>query len=125
MCVLGFIQTTSRSTEKIVRSIFIGLVCSGCSATASYQPNQTEQLALPKDIELRFNQLSAKDYRSPINGKQRPGENLEALIIESINGAEYEILLAVQSMEQNTRRRPAAPSTTKTAATRCSSGFKQ
>lgn len=98
MHALGFIPAISKSTEKIVTSIFIGLVCAGCSATASYQPNQTEQLALPKDIELRFNQLSTKVYRSPINGKQRPGENLEALIIESINGAEQEILLAVQEL---------------------------
>ena len=98
MYALGFIQTSSKGTSKIVKSIFIGLMCTGCSATASYQPNQTEQIALPKDIELRFNQLSTKDYRNPINGKQRPGENLEALIIESINGAEHEILLAVQEL---------------------------
>ena len=95
---MGIIQTSSNSIHKIVTSIFVGIACVGCSATASYQPNQTEQIALPKDIELRFNQLSTKDYQSPINGKQRPGENLEALIIESINGAEHEILLAVQEL---------------------------
>ncbi|MEY4356194.1 MAG: hypothetical protein RLZZ89_1262, partial [Cyanobacteriota bacterium] len=98
MYALGFIQTSSNSTQKIVTSILVGLVCAGCSATASYQPNQTEQIALPKDIELRFNQLNTKNYQSPINGEQRPGENLEALIIESINGAEHEILLAVQEL---------------------------
>ena len=47
---------------------------------------------------FRSNHRGAAQYRSPISGQWRQGDDLEALILDSINQAEREILVAVQEL---------------------------
>lgn len=81
-----------------VTTALIGALNTGCSATASYQANEQQNIDQPEGIEVRFNQLSQAEYKSPINGRRRSGDNLERLILEAINSAQSEILVAVQEL---------------------------
>ncbi|NBQ19409.1 MAG: phospholipase, partial [Synechococcaceae bacterium WB5_2A_257] len=81
-----------------VTTALIGALNAGCSATASYLANEQQNIDQPEGIEVRFNQLSQAEYKSPINGRNRPGDNLEKFILEAINGAKSEILVAVQEL---------------------------
>jgi phosphatidylserine/phosphatidylglycerophosphate/cardiolipin synthase-like enzyme len=47
---------------------------------------------------VRFNQRQDTGYRSPVDGRNRPGENLEQLLIETIRSARQEVLVAVQEL---------------------------
>jgi phosphatidylserine/phosphatidylglycerophosphate/cardiolipin synthase-like enzyme len=82
--------------NKILLLTCLYLFCSSCSTTALFLPYQADQLQLPNGIDIRFNQLKQRSYKSPITGKQRAGDDLENFIIEHINRAEKEILIAVQ-----------------------------
>ncbi|MFS6819925.1 phospholipase D-like domain-containing protein [Synechococcus lacustris Tous-12m] len=81
-----------------VTTALIGALNTGCSATASYLANEQQNIDQPEGIEVRFNQLSQAEYKSPINGRNRPGDNLEQFILEAINGAKGEVLVAVQEL---------------------------
>ena len=80
--------------------IWIALLglCSGCS-----QPGRTIGEALPpaeqpSTLSVHFNHREQVRYRSPISGEWRNGDNLEALLIEAIDSAEEEVLVAVQEL---------------------------
>ncbi|MEN9861682.1 MAG: hypothetical protein RLZZ515_2164 [Cyanobacteriota bacterium] len=53
---------------------------------------------LPEGIEVAFNHLEGRTYNSPIHAEARNGDNLEALVIDAIEGAEQEVLVAVQEL---------------------------
>ncbi|MEY3767525.1 MAG: hypothetical protein RLZZ11_595 [Cyanobacteriota bacterium] len=55
-------------------------------------------LPLPNGIKVAFNQREDSHYRSPIDGRQRNGDNLEALLLDTIHRARREILVAVQEL---------------------------
>ncbi|HYP03881.1 MAG TPA: phosphatidylserine/phosphatidylglycerophosphate/cardiolipin synthase family protein [Cyanobium sp.] len=71
----------------------------GCSmATARLSGGPAADLPLPKGIEVAFNHRAEHRYRSPIRGDWRQGDDLEALLLETIQGARQEILVAVQEL---------------------------
>ncbi len=53
---------------------------------------------LPEGFELAFNQRAETSYRSPISGQQRPGDDLEAMLLETIRSARIDVLVAVQEL---------------------------
>ncbi|WP_216903752.1 phosphatidylserine/phosphatidylglycerophosphate/cardiolipin synthase family protein [Synechococcus sp. CCY 9618] len=55
-------------------------------------------LPLPPGIRVAFNHRGGGRYRSPVSGQWRQGDDLEALLLESIRGARREILVAVQEL---------------------------
>ena len=71
----------------------------GCGPAAVQRSGAEEPLPpLPQGIEVAFNHRGAGQYRSPISGQWRQGDDLEALILDSIDRAEQEILVAVQEL---------------------------
>ena len=56
------------------------------------------ELPLPPGIRVAFNHRGAGRYRSPVSGQWRQGDDLEALLLESIREAHREILVAVQEL---------------------------
>ena len=77
----------------------LALALSGCSAgLARIEGAPPQDPPLPAGIEVAFNQGSLHRYRSPISGRWRRGDDLEALILAAINGANQQILVAVQEL---------------------------
>lgn len=70
----------------------------GCSATARILGTAPPDLPLPPGIEVAFNHRADHHYRSPISGERRSGDDLEALVLETIERAQSEILVAVQEL---------------------------
>lgn len=71
---------------------------SGCSAQAHIEGRAPARLPRPEGIEVAFNHRAEARYRSPINGQWRRGDDLEALVLASIEAAEDQILVAVQEL---------------------------
>jgi len=74
------------------------LVLAGCNAKAELQGRPTAPPPLPEGIEVRFNHNPQTRYRSPISGEWRRGDDLEALLLESIEAAQQQLLVAVQEL---------------------------
>ncbi len=74
------------------------LLLSGCNGQAKLEGSRPPSLPLPPGIEVAFNHRSAAHYRSPINQQWRRGDDLEALLLESIDRAHQQILVAVQEL---------------------------
>jgi hypothetical protein len=75
------------------------LLLGGCgAATARIEGTAPAELPLPPGIEVAFNQGGTHRYRSPISGQWRQGDDLEALILDTIASARQEILVAVQEL---------------------------
>ncbi len=71
----------------------------GCGPAPAQRSGAEEPLPpLPPGIEVAFNHRGAGQYRSPISGQWRQGDDLEALLLDSINRAQQEILVAVQEL---------------------------
>ncbi len=71
----------------------------GCGPAPVQRSGAQEPLPpLPPGIEVAFNHRGSVNYRSPISGQWRQGDDLEALILDSIERAEQEILVAVQEL---------------------------
>lgn len=71
----------------------------GCGpAPASLSGGPPEAPPLPAGIQVAFNHSDRNRYRSPISGRWRQGDNLEAFLLETIAGARQEILVAVQEL---------------------------
>jgi phosphatidylserine/phosphatidylglycerophosphate/cardiolipin synthase-like enzyme len=75
------------------------LALAGCSTDARLLglPEGAE-LPLPDGIAVAFNHSAQHRYRSPITGRVRQGQDLEAFVISALEEAEVEILLAVQEL---------------------------
>ena len=76
----------------------LALLCTGCTVKPTFQGTNTAELALPPGFEVVFNQRQDHSYRSPISGQQRPGDNLEELLLQSIRRSQREVLVAVQEL---------------------------
>ncbi|MFY8148808.1 MAG: phospholipase D-like domain-containing protein [Prochlorococcaceae cyanobacterium] len=76
----------------------LALLLTGCGATARLLGAPEPPLPLPPGIEVAFNHRADGRYRSPIDGHWRAGDNLEALLIQSIDAARHDIVVAVQEL---------------------------
>ena len=76
----------------------LALLLAGCSAEARLVGSPPPPLPLPEGIEVAFNHNVRSRYRSPITGRWRQGDDLEAFVLASITRAEREILVAVQEL---------------------------
>ncbi len=70
----------------------------GCTATAGILGMPPKEPPLPVGIELAFNHRAGRHYRSPIHGRPRDGDDLEALLLDTIGRAERDIQVAVQEL---------------------------
>ena len=55
-------------------------------------------LPVPEGIEVAFNHRQSSRYLSPVHGELRNGDNLEAMLLNAIEGAKTEVLVAVQEL---------------------------
>jgi phosphatidylserine/phosphatidylglycerophosphate/cardiolipin synthase-like enzyme len=76
----------------------VALALCGCSAEAQLIGLAPEPLPLPEGISVAFNHNPINRYRSPIDGRWRQGDDLEAFVLEGIAEARQEILVAVQEL---------------------------
>jgi len=53
---------------------------------------------MPAGIHVAFNQRAEASYRSPISGTMRQGDDLEALLLQTITSAQQELIVAVQEL---------------------------
>jgi len=79
--------------------LMLPVLLAGCAPSkARIEGAPAADLPLPPGIQVAFNQRSNQRYRSPISGRWRQGDDLEALILTAIQGAHQEILVAVQEL---------------------------
>ena len=76
----------------------LGLLASGCSRAGVVLGQTPIDLVLPEGFHLGFNHRLASRYRSPLSREWRNGDNLEQMLIDAIQSAEAEILVAVQEL---------------------------
>jgi competence ComEA-like helix-hairpin-helix protein len=76
----------------------LGLMGSGCK---EIQPTLHRLAPLPQDpfVEVYFNQNPVLDYSEPYRGITRSGDDLEQLIVETINSATSTVDVAVQELQ--------------------------
>ena len=74
------------------------LLCSGCSQAITLVGTAPADLAMPKQIDAVFNHNARSRYRSPLTGDWRNGDDMEAWLIEAIDAANEEVLVAVQEL---------------------------
>ena len=78
------------------------VLCSGCSHSGTLIARPSKAFSFPGPITVYFNHRREGRYQSPITGQWRDGDNLEALLLNEINGAKHEILIAVQELSRPT-----------------------
>lgn len=83
---------------RTVGLVGLGLGLAGCSATARIIGQAPADLPLPPGVEVAFNHRSDRAYRSPIDGQRRSGDDLEALLLDTIQRADTSIQVAVQEL---------------------------
>ena len=74
------------------------LVCGGCSQAGMVVGTAPAELAMPEQIDVVFNHNPRSRYRSALTGEWRNGDDMEAWLIEAIDGATEEVLVAVQEL---------------------------
>ena len=74
------------------------LLLGGCSIPGKLLGKPAAGLPLPPGIEVAFNHNSSHRYRSPITGRWREGDDLEAFVLSTIAMAKQDILVAVQEL---------------------------
>ena len=79
-------------------TVLVGLFASSCSQAGVVLGQRPVDLTVPNGIEVGFNHRAVSRYRSPLSGAWRNGDNLEQMLINAINSAEKEILVAVQEL---------------------------
>ena len=84
--------------RPVLLSLGAALLLSGCAVQARIEGSTVRQLPLPRGIEVAFNHRPEARYRSPIDGRWRQGDDLEALLLQSIERAQHQILVAVQEL---------------------------
>jgi phosphatidylserine/phosphatidylglycerophosphate/cardiolipin synthase-like enzyme len=71
----------------------------GCGHTPATLEGRAERaLPMPAGIRVAFNHREGAGYRSPVSGRQRQGDDLEAMVVDAIGEARQEILVAVQEL---------------------------
>jgi phosphatidylserine/phosphatidylglycerophosphate/cardiolipin synthase-like enzyme len=72
---------------------------SGCGpAPARLWGPEERALPLPSGIRVAFNHREGQRYRSPVSGRWRQGDDMEAMVVEAIGAARQEVLVAVQEL---------------------------
>lgn len=93
-----FLSPLRRATGALA-GLAAPLLLAGCGpAPAALSGGSAQALPLPAGIRVAFNHRGDSRYRSPISGQWRQGDDLEALLLESIREARQEILVAVQEL---------------------------
>ena len=82
------------------------LVCGGCSQPGSIVGMAPAEPAMHEQIDVVFNHNARSRYRSPLTGEWRNGDDMEAWLIEAIDGATEEVLVAVQELSCQGLPRP-------------------
>ncbi len=88
-----------RRATGVLACLAAPLLLGSCGpAPAALSGGAPRALPLPAGIRVAFNHRGDSRYRSPISGQWRQGDDLEALLLESIREARVEILVAVQEL---------------------------
>ena len=88
-----------RAPRLIGLPLLAAALLQGCGSSAGrLLGDAPPPLPLPKGITVAFNHREDSHYRSPISGAQRNGDDLEALLLTTINSAEQDLLVAVQEL---------------------------
>ena len=74
------------------------LLCSGFSQAGSAVGTAPADLVMPEQIDVVFNHNDRSRYSSPLTGNWRNGDDMEAWLIEAIDAANEEVLVAVQEL---------------------------
>ena len=74
------------------------LLISGCSQVGGIHGAPPPEAVLPRNIKVMFNHSRHGSYRSPLNGQWRQGDDLEQFLIDAIQEADEEVLMAVQEL---------------------------
>ena len=96
------------------------LVYGGCRQVGMVVGTAPAEVAMPKQIDVVFNHNARSRYRSPLTGEWRNGDDLEAWLIEAIDGATEEVLVAVQELSLPRVAHCAGPDRGKTPRCSCS-----
>ncbi|MFL0779844.1 MAG: phospholipase D-like domain-containing protein, partial [Prochlorococcus sp.] len=78
--------------------LLIILGCTSCSKVGTVSGSTPGELPVPDGIHVVFNHSDLTRYRSPLTDQWRNGDNLEEFIVNAINEAQQEILVAVQEL---------------------------
>ena len=97
--VPNIIFANNHKSTLVIGVALSGFLFGGCGpAPATRQGNSEQLLAFPAGIEVGFNYQSQHQYRSPLSGRWRQGDDLEAMVLRAIREANSEILVAVQEL---------------------------
>ena len=92
-------RSLPRALSRRLAAPAAALLLAGCgSSPATLTGGVPPVPPLPAGIRVAFNHRDTGRYRSPISGAWRQGDDLEALLLESIREARREILVAVQEL---------------------------
>lgn len=89
---------THRRVGVLALMALIPITCAACSQAGQVLGDPTPELQLSTGIQVHFNHRDGARYRSPIDGRWRNGDNLEAELIKAIDAAEQECLVAIQEL---------------------------
>ena len=89
---------TLRQVWGLALMALIPITCASCSQAGQVLGDPAPELSLPAGIQVHFNHRDGVGYRGPIDGQWRKGDNLEAELIDAIDGADEECLVAVQEL---------------------------
>ena len=78
--------------------VLLPVLCGSCSQAGELLGEPTKGLAQLQHIQVSFNHRDDARYRSPLNGRWRNGDNLEQQLIEAIDQAQVECLVAIQEL---------------------------
>ncbi len=87
-----------RRAVVLCAALLTALATGGCGPQAALLGAPAADLPLPPDIRVAFNHRSGSRYRSPVHGRWRQGDDLEAMLLEGIRSAQRELLVAVQEL---------------------------
>ena len=91
--LLKHAQQISLSTLPLLTPMLLS-----CSQAGQVVGKADPELPLPPQFQLHFNHRDAGRYRQPLNGQWRNGDNLEDHLIQQINAASEELLVAIQEL---------------------------
>ena len=84
--------------QRCLITLAAALLLAGCNARAGVSGKGPTSSPLPTGIEVAFNHRAEARYRSPITGEWRRGDDLETLLLQSIERGRRQILVAVQEL---------------------------
>jgi len=88
----------NRNLMEGLSAVGLALLTASCSQPGQLLGHAPPEPPLPPGINVAFNHRDGARYRSPLTGQWRNGENLEQLVIEALDTARTEILVAVQEL---------------------------